>query len=221
MNPPTEPQANPQAGTQVDARSQPFLENPQWYKDAVIYQVHVRSFFDSSGDGYGDFEGLRQKLPYIETLGVNTLWLLPFYKSPLRDDGYDISDYKEILPVPRDAGRFQGVFGRGARSRMRVVTELVLNHTSDQHAWFQEARKPGSPKRDWYVWSDTSDKYKDVRIIFTDTEHSNWTWDPVAKAYYWHRFFSHQPDLNWDNPEVEKALHEVMFYWLDMGVERA
>ena len=223
MNPPTPPQANPQAGlqtgSQTDTRPQPFLENPQWYKDAVIYQVHVRSFFDSSGDGYGDFEGLRQKLPYIESLGVNTLWLLPFYKSPLRDDGYDISDYKEILPVHGNLDDFKAFLDEAHARGMRVVTELVLNHTSDQHAWFQEARKPGSPKRDWYVWSDTSDKYKDVRIIFTDTEHSNWTWDPVAKAYYWHRFFSHQPDLNWDNPEVEKALHEVMFYWLDMGVD--
>ncbi|MDZ7703101.1 MAG: maltose alpha-D-glucosyltransferase [Trueperaceae bacterium] len=191
----------------------------QWYKDAVIYQIHVRSFFDSNNDGYGDFTGVREKLPYLEELGVNTLWLLPFYKSPLRDDGYDISDYYQILPVHGDLDAFQA-FLQDAKSRgMRVITELVLNHTSDQHQWFQEARDPASPKHDWYVWSESAEKYKDVRIIFTDTEHSNWAWDPKAKKYYWHRFFSHQPDLNWDNPEVEKAMHEVMFYWLDMGVD--
>ena len=190
-----------------------------WYKDAVIYQVHVRSFFDSDGDGYGDLEGLRRKLPYIEELGVNTLWLLPFYESPLKDDGYDIADYYTILPVHGTMDDFKA-FLEDAHSRgMRVITELVLNHTSDQHPWFQEARRPGSAKRDWYVWSDSPEKYAEVRIIFTDTEHSNWTWDRQAGAYYWHRFFSHQPDLNWDNPEVEQAMHEVMFYWLDMGVD--
>ena len=191
----------------------------QWYKDTVIYQVHVRSFFDSNNDGYGDFRGLKQKLPYIQELGVNTIWMLPFYESPLRDDGYDIADYYKILPVHGDLDDFKAFLDDAHARGMRVITELVLNHTSDQHTWFQEARQPGSPKRDWYVWSDTAEKYKDVRIIFTDTEHSNWTWDPVAGAYYWHRFFSHQPDLNWDNPEVEKAMHEVMFYWLDMGVD--
>lgn len=190
-----------------------------WYKDAVIYQVHVRSFFDANNDGYGDFAGLRKKLPYIQELGVNTLWLLPFYKSPLRDDGYDISDYYEVLPVHGSLDDFKAFLEDAHNRGLKVITELVLNHTSDQHAWFQEARQPGSAKRDWYVWSDTAERYKDVRIIFTDTEHSNWTWDPVAGAYYWHRFFSHQPDLNWDNPEVERALHEVMFYWLDMGVD--
>ncbi len=194
-------------------------DDPLWYKDAVVYELHVRSFYDSNGDGYGDFEGLRQKLPYLEELGVNTLWLLPFYDSPLRDDGYDIADYKGILPVHGNLDDFKRFLDEAHERGMRVITELVLNHTSDQHPWFQEARQPNSPKRDWYVWSETSEKYKDVRIIFTDTEHSNWTWDPVAGAYYWHRFFSHQPDLNWDNPEVEKALHEAMFYWLDMGVD--
>ena len=193
--------------------------DPLWYKDAVVYQVHVRSFFDSNDDGYGDFEGLRQKLPHLEELGVNTLWIMPFYDSPLRDDGYDISNYNTILPVHGDLNDFKAVLDEAHARGMRVITELVLNHTSDQHAWFQEARQPGSPKRDWYVWSDTAEKYKDVRIIFTDTEHSNWTWDPVAGAYYWHRFFSHQPDLNWDNPELEQVLHDVMFYWLDMGVD--
>jgi maltose alpha-D-glucosyltransferase/alpha-amylase len=191
----------------------------EWYKDAVIYQVHVRSFFDANNDGYGDFEGLRQKLPYIQELGVNTLWLLPFYESPLRDDGYDIADYYKILPVHGTLDDFKRFLDEAHERGLRVITELVLNHTSDQHPWFQEARQPGSKKHDWYVWSDTTERYKDVRIIFTDTEHSNWTWDPVAKAYYWHRFFSHQPDLNWDNPEVERAMHEVMFYWLDMGVD--
>ena len=193
--------------------------DPFWYKDAVIYQIHVRSFFDSNDDGYGDFRGILEKLPYLEELGVNTLWILPFYESPLRDDGYDIADYWNILPVHGDVDDFKAFLDEAHARGMRVVTEMVLNHTSDQHGWFQESRQPGSDKRDWYVWSDTSDKYKDVRIIFTDTEHSNWTWDPVAGAYYWHRFFSHQPDLNWDNPEVEAALHEVLFYWLDMGVD--
>jgi maltose alpha-D-glucosyltransferase/alpha-amylase len=193
--------------------------DPLWYKDAVIYQVHVRSFFDANGDGVGDLAGVRAKLPYIEALGVNTLWLLPFYQSPLRDDGYDISDYTTILPIHGTLEDFRALLTDAHERGLRVITELVLNHTSDRHAWFQEARIPGSPKRDWYVWSDTPEKYKDVRIIFTDTEYSNWAWDPVAKAYYWHRFFSHQPDLNRDNPEVEKALHEVMFYWLDMGVD--
>ena len=196
-----------------------FINDPFWYKDAVIYQIHVRSFFDANDDGYGDFRGLLKKLPYLEELGVNTLWLLPFYESPLRDDGYDIADYWKILPVHGDVEDFKAFLDEAHARGMRVVTEMVLNHTSDQHAWFQESRQPGSAKRDWYVWSDTSDKYKDVRIIFTDTEHSNWTWDPVAGAYYWHRFFGHQPDLNWDNPEVEAALHEVLFYWLDMGVD--
>jgi len=194
-------------------------DNPHWYKDAVIYQIHVRSFFDANNDGYGDFEGLRQKLPYLEELGVNTLWLLPFYDSPLKDDGYDIADYYNILPVHGDLDEFKAFLDEAHARGMRVITELVLNHTSDQHPWFQEARRPGSAKRDWYVWSDTSEKYADVRIIFTDTEHSNWSWDPIAGAYYWHRFFSHQPDLNWDNPDVERAMHEVMFYWLDMGVD--
>ena len=196
-----------------------FINDPFWYKDAVIYQIHVRSFFDANDDGYGDFRGLLKKLPYLEELGVNTLWLLPFYESPLRDDGYDIADYWKILPVHGDVDDFKAFLDEAHARGMRVVTEMVLNHTSDQHQWFQESRQPGSAKRDWYVWSDTSDKYKDVRIIFTDTEHSNWTWDPVAGAYYWHRFFGHQPDLNWDNPEVEAALHEVLFYWLDMGVD--
>ena len=193
--------------------------DPLWYKDAVIYQLHVRSFFDSDSDGFGDFEGMRQKLPYLESLGINTIWLLPFYESPLRDDGYDVADYLKILPVHGTVDQFKRFLDEAHERGMRVLTEMVLNHTSDQHPWFQESRRPGSAKRDWYVWSETSDRYKGVRIIFQDFEPSNWTWDPVANAYYWHRFFSHQPDLNWDNPEVEQALHEAVFYWLDMGVD--
>ena len=196
-----------------------FLTDPLWYKDAVIYELHVRSFFDSDDDGYGDFEGMRRRLPYLEQLGVNTLWLLPFLKSPLRDDGYDTSDYFGILPVHGTMEDFQAFLDEAHERGMRVITELVLNHTSDQHPWFQEARDPTSPRHHWYVWSDTTDKYAEARIIFTDTEISNWTWDQKAGKYYWHRFFSHQPDLNYDNPEVREAMKEALFFWLDMGVD--
>ncbi|MBA2356699.1 MAG: maltose alpha-D-glucosyltransferase [Acidobacteria bacterium] len=194
---------------------------PDWYKDAVIYQVHVRSFFDGNDDGIGDFAGLVQKLDYLQALGINTLWILPFYPSPLRDDGYDIAHYQGVHPgygTLRDVRRFL----REAHARsLRVITELVMNHTSDQHPWFQAARHapPGSPARDFYVWSDSDRTYDDVRIIFTDTETSNWTWDPVAKAYYWHRFFHHQPDLNYDNPRVLRAMLRAMRFWLDLGVD--
>ena len=192
-----------------------------WYKDAIIYQLHVKSFFDSNNDGIGDFPGLISKLDYIADLGVNTLWLLPFYPSPRLDDGYDISDYRSVHP---EYGRMADVkrFIAAAHKRgLRVITELVINHTSDQHPWFQRARraKPGSPARDFYVWSDTDQKYQDTRIIFIDTERSNWTWDPVANAYYWHRFYSHQPDLNFDNPKVLEAVLGVMRFWLDLGVD--
>ncbi len=193
--------------------------DPLWYKDAVIYELHVRSFKDSDDDGFGDFEGLRRKLPYLESLGVNTLWLLPFLKSPLKDDGYDIADFLEILPVHGDLAGFQSFLDEAHARGMRVITELVLNHTSDQHPWFQEARNPESDKHDWYVWSRTTEKYAGTRIIFTDTEVSNWTWDRQAGQYYWHRFFSHQPDLNYDNPAVREAMKEVMFYWFDLGVD--
>ena len=196
-----------------------FLEDPLWFKDAVIYELHVRSFYDSSNDGFGDFEGMRQKLPYLESLGVNTLWLLPFLESPLKDDGYDIADYLKILPVHGTMDEFKDFLDDAHERGMRVITELVLNHTSDQHPWFQEARDPDSDKHDWYVWSETTDKYSEARIIFTDTEDSNWSWDAEAQKYYWHRFFSHQPDLNYDNPEVRQAMKEVMFFWLDMGVD--
>ena len=195
--------------------------DPLWYKDAVIYQLHVRSYFDSDKNGIGDFAGLTQKLDYLQDLGVTALWLLPFYPSPLRDDGYDIADYTSVHPTYGDLRDFKN-FVREAHARgLRVVTELVINHTSDQHPWFQRARRapPGSPDRDFYVWSDTPEKYQEARIIFKDFESSNWSWDPVAKAYYWHRFYSHQPDLNFDNPRVRKALFDVLDYWLRLGVD--
>ncbi len=193
----------------------------RWYMDAIIYQLHVRSFCDSSGDGVGDFRGLTQKLDYVQDLGATAVWLLPFYPSPLRDDGYDIADYTGIHPSYGTLQDFKA-FLRAAHSRgLRVITELVVNHTSDQHPWFQRARraKPGSRHRDYYVWSDTPEKYKDARIIFKDFETSNWTWDPLAQAYYWHRFYGHQPDLNYDNPDVRKAIFQVLDHWLAMGVD--
>ena len=192
-----------------------------WYKDAVIYQVNVKSFFDSNDDGIGDFKGLTSKLEYIRDLGVNTIWLMPFYPSPLKDDGYDIADYQNVHPQFGTLDDFRVMLHKAHRLGLKVVTELIINHTSDQHPWFQAARKaaPGTPERDFYVWSDTDQKYLGTRIIFTDTESSNWSFDPVAKAYYWHRFFSHQPDLNFDNPQVMKAVLQVMRFWLDMGVD--
>jgi maltose alpha-D-glucosyltransferase / alpha-amylase len=199
----------------------PASSDPLWYKDAVIYEVHVRAFFDSTDDGSGDFRGLTSKLQYIQDLGVNTIWLLPFYPSPGRDDGYDIADYHNIHPAYGTRDDFRNFVQEAHRRGLRVITELVVNHTSDQHPWFQAARRapPGSPKRNYYVWSDTPDKYVGTRIIFRDTETSNWTWDPVAKAYYWHRFFSHQPDLNFDNPHVVRAVIRIMEFWLAYGVD--
>ncbi|PMS37442.1 trehalose synthase [Trinickia symbiotica] len=199
----------------------PLADDPLWYKDAIIYQVHVKSFFDANNDGVGDFQGLIAKLDYIAELGVDTVWLLPFYPSPRRDDGYDIADYRGVHPdygTLSDVRRFiQGAHARG----IRVVTELVINHTSDQHPWFQRARraKAGSNYRNYYVWSDTDQKYLGTRVIFIDTEPSNWTHDPVAGAYYWHRFYSHQPDLNFDNPAVLREVLSVMRFWLDMGID--
>ena len=195
--------------------------DPLWYKDAVIYEVHVRAFFDSNDDGAGDFKGLTSKLQFIQDLGVNTIWLLPFYPSPGRDDGYDIADYHNIHPQYGTRDDFRAFVQEAHRRGLRVITELVINHTSDQHPWFQAARRapPGSPKRDYYVWSDSPDKYAGTRIIFRDTETANWTWDPVAKAYYWHRFFSHQPDLNFDNPHVVRAVIRIMEFWLGYGVD--
>jgi maltose alpha-D-glucosyltransferase / alpha-amylase len=198
-----------------------FANDPLWYKDAVIYEVHVRAFFDSNDDGIGDFPGLARKLDYIQELGVNTIWLLPFYPSPGRDDGYDIADYHNIHPQYGTRREFRNFVREAHRRGLRVITELVINHTSDAHPWFQAARRApaGSAKRDFYVWSDTADRYAGTRIIFRDTESSNWSWDPVAKAYYWHRFFSHQPDLNFDNPHVVRAVTRIMEFWLGYGVD--
>ncbi|NPU94699.1 MAG: maltose alpha-D-glucosyltransferase [Gammaproteobacteria bacterium] len=198
-----------------------YVDDPQWYKDAIIYQLHVKSFFDANNDGIGDFEGLISKLDYISSLGVNAIWLLPFYPSPRRDDGYDIADYRAVHP---DYGNMKIVkrFLAAAHARgLRVITELVINHTSDQHPWFQRARRAraGSAARNYYVWSNSDQQYAGTRIIFLDSEVSNWTWDPVANAYFWHRFYSHQPDLNFDNPQVLKAVLGVLRFWLELGVD--
>jgi maltose alpha-D-glucosyltransferase/alpha-amylase len=191
-----------------------------WYKDAIIYQLHVRTFCDSNNDGIGDFPGLMQKLDYLQSLGINALWLMPFFPSPLRDDGYDIADYTSVHKNYGSLEDFKAFLEAAHNRGIRIIIELVLNHTSDQHAWFQEARSSReSPKRDWYVWSDTDDRYKGARIIFLDTEMSNWAWDPISKSYYWHRFFSHQPDLNYDNANVFDAMWGVMKFWLDLGVD--
>ena len=196
-------------------------DDPLWYKDAVVYELHVRAFFDANNDGVGDFRGLAEKLDYIQDLGVNTIWLLPFYPSPMKDDGYDVADYHNIAPEYGTQQDFRHFVREAQRRGLRIITELVVNHTSDQHPWFQAARRApkGSEKRSWYVWSDDPKKYAGTRIIFTDTEKSNWTWDETAQSYYWHRFFSHQPDLNFDNPRVLKAVFKTMRFWLDMGVD--
>ena len=195
--------------------------DPLWYKDAVIYELNVRAFKDSNADGIGDFPGLIQKMDYLQDLGVTCLWVLPFFPSPLRDDGYDISDYLNVHPMYGTIDNFRDFLAAAHDRNLQVMIELVVNHTSDQHPWFQAARRAqaGSPERNFYVWSDTEDRFKDARIIFSDTERSNWTWDPVAKQYYWHRFFSHQPDLNYDNPVVVEEVLKIMRYWLDMGVD--
>ncbi|QDU30124.1 Trehalose synthase/amylase TreS [Anatilimnocola aggregata] len=197
------------------------MSDPQWFKDAVIYELHVRAFHDSIGDGTGDFRGLTQKLDYLQDLGITAIWLLPFYPSPLRDDGYDIADYTSIHPKYGNMEMFREFLSAAHARGLKVITELVLNHTSDQHPWFQRARRApaGSPERDFYVWSDSPEKYRDARIIFQDFEVSNWTYDRVAKAYFWHRFYSHQPDLNFDNPAVWEALFPIMDFWLEMGVD--
>ncbi len=195
-------------------------QDPQWYKDAVIYQVHVRTFYDSNGDGVGDFRGLAQKLDYLQELGTNAIWLMPFFPSPLRDDGYDIADYRSVHSSYGTLDDFKLFLDAAHQRGIRVIIEMVLNHTSDQHPWFQESRgSRDNPRRDWYVWSETDTRYRGVRIIFTDTELSNWAWDPVSKEYYFHRFFSHQPDLNYDNPAVREEMWDVMKFWLQMGVD--
>jgi maltose alpha-D-glucosyltransferase / alpha-amylase len=192
-----------------------------WYKDAVFYELHVKAFQDSNADGVGDFRGLVDRLDYVQSLGVDVIWLLPFYPSPLKDDGYDIADYYNIHPSYGDIDDFQRFLDEAHRRGLRVIADLVLNHTSSDHPWFQRARRSprGSSERDFYVWSDSDERYPEARIIFTDTEPSNWTWDPVAGQYYWHRFFAHQPDLNWDNPEVKQRMFEVMEYWLERGLD--
>ena len=196
-------------------------EDPQWYKDAIIYELRVRSFVDSNGDGIGDFSGLTSRLDYLQDLGVNALWLLPICPSPGKDDGYDISEYTDVHPDLGTVDDFRLFVDEAHRRGLRVITELVMNHTSDQHAWFQRARRapPGSPERQFYVWSDQPDRYKDARIIFKDFEPSNWSWDPVAKQYFWHRFFAHQPDLNFDNPAVHEAMLSVVDFWCGLGVD--
>jgi maltose alpha-D-glucosyltransferase / alpha-amylase len=197
------------------------ISDPLWFKDAIIYELHVRAFADSNNDGIGDFPGLMQKLDYLQDLGVTCLWLLPFFPSPLRDDGYDIANYLDVHPSYGTLDDFKAFLNAAHDRGLQVMIELVVNHTSDQHPWFQAARQApaGSPEREFYVWNDNDQKYKDARIIFTDTEKSNWTWDPVAQAYFWHRFFSHQPDLNYDNPRVIVEVIKIMRHWLDMGVD--
>src|SRR5712691_1108760 len=191
-----------------------------WHKDAVFYELHVRAFKDGNDDGIGDFAGLTSQLDYFKELGVDCLWLLPFFKSPLRDDGYDVSDYRAIHPDYGTMADFERFLEAAHARGLRVIADLVMNHTSDQHAWFQAARRSAeSPFRDYYVWSDNDQGYRDARIIFVDAEPSNWSWDPVAKAYYWHRFFHHQPDLNYDNPQVQREVLNVMRFWLDLGLD--
>ena len=198
-----------------------MAEDGLWYKDAVFYELHVRSFQDSNGDGVGDFRGLTSRLDYIRDLGVDCIWLLPFYDSPLKDDGYDIADYRTIHPNYGTMADFEDFLAAAHRRGLRVITDLVMNHTSDQHAWFKRAVEspPGSPERDYYVWSDTDQKYLDARIIFLDTERSNWAWHPTAQAYYWHRFYTQQPDLNFENPRVREEILDILRFWLDKGLD--
>src|SRR5712671_5896812 len=197
------------------------MNDPLWYKDAVIYEAHVKSFYDSNNDGIGDFNGLTQKLDYLQALGVTCIWLLPFFPSPLKDDGYDVADYENVHPSYGTLDDFTAFVDAAHARNLKVLIELVVNHTSDQHPWFQRARHaaPRSPDREFYIWSDTDKTFADTRIIFSDTEKSNWTWDPVAGQYYWHRFFSHQPDLNHNNPAVVDAVIDVLRFWLDRGVD--
>ena len=203
-----------------EAQRQWFESNPVWFKTATFYEIHLRGFYDGDADGAGDFRGLTEKLDYLDWLGIDCIWLLPMYDSPLRDGGYDISDFMRVHP---DYGTMRDVetFIEGAHQRgIRVIADMVVNHTSSEHPWFQESRSsPDSPKRNWYVWSDTPERYRDARVIFVDSETSNWTWDEQAGAYYWHRFFYHQPDLNYDEPEVQEAMFEVFRFWLDLGLD--
>jgi maltose alpha-D-glucosyltransferase/alpha-amylase len=196
-----------------------LTSDPLWYKSAIFYEVLMRGFYDSTNDGTGDIRGLSEKLDYIQWLGIDCIWLLPFYQSPLRDGGYDISDFMTVLPEYGTVDDVAQLLEQAHVRGIRVIADMVMNHTSDQHPWFQESRKPGSDKRDWYVWSDTDDRYNDARIIFVDTEISNWTHDHDAGAYYWHRFFSHQPDLNYDHPAVQEEMLDIVRFWLSLGLD--
>jgi maltose alpha-D-glucosyltransferase/alpha-amylase len=208
------------AATARSTETQWFERQPLWFKTAVFYEIHTRAFFDSSDDGSGDFRGLAQKLDYLQWLGIDCIWLLPFYPSPLRDGGYDIAQFKDVHPDYGTLDDFRTFVEQAHERGMRVIADLVMNHTSSEHPWFQESRSSrDSPKRDWYVWSDDPGLYPDARIIFVDSEASNWTWDPVAGQYYWHRFFHHQPDLNYDNPEVQEAMLDVLRFWLELGLD--
>jgi maltose alpha-D-glucosyltransferase/alpha-amylase len=208
------------AGGLTDTGPRWFEADPLWFKRAVFYEIHIRGFADGNGDGIGDFVGLTERLDYLEWLGVDCIWLLPFYASPLRDGGYDISDFYSVHPDYGSVEDFATFVEQAHQRRIRVIADLVMNHTSSDHEWFRDARSSReSPKRDWYVWSDTEDRYRDARVIFVDTESSNWSFDPVAGQYYWHRFFAHQPDLNFENPQVQVALLDVMRYWLDFGLD--
>src|SRR3954451_22074226 len=238
MSPPDDAPAGVLSAAGSFVRPQAGSGDPLWYKDALIYQLHIKAFFDANNDGIGDFEGLTRRLDYLQDLGVTALWLLPFYPSPLRDDGYDIAEYTGVHPElgTMDDFRtflyerhpehgmmhgFRTFLEEAHRRGLKVITELVLNHTSDQHPWFQRARRAaaGSAERDFYVWSDTPERYQDARIIFKDFEPSNWSWDPVAKAYFWHRFYSHQPDLNFDNPAVHQATFDALDFWLTLCID--
>ena len=200
--------------------ARPGFDDPQWYQRAVFYEVFLRGFSDSSGDGNGDLRGLTERLDHLDWLGVDCVWLLPFYASPLRDGGYDISDFFTIHPVYGVLADAVELVDEAHKRGIRVIADLVLNHTSDQHPWFQESRQDRTnPKADWYVWDDDDQRWSEARIIFHDTERSNWTWDPLREQYYWHRFFPHQPDLNYDNPEVRQAMLDVVRYWLDLGLD--
>ncbi|MFZ3070309.1 MAG: alpha-amylase family glycosyl hydrolase, partial [Anaerolineaceae bacterium] len=194
-----------------------------WYKNDIFYELYVRAFKDSNGDGWGDLKGVTEKLDYLQHLGVDTVWLLPIAPSPLRDDGYDVSDYCGIHPMYGDMADFRELVAQAHRRSLKILVELVPNHTSDQHPWFQASRDPNHPVhekyKDYYVWSDTDQRYQEARIIFLDSEKSNWTYDPLRKQYFWHRFFSHQPDLNYDNPEVQRAILRAIQFWIDQGVD--